>query len=420
MIVRAEVPRLRAVELESVRGFTSLRLDFGDPASSTLDREIPRQQATLIIGQNGTNKSTLLRAIILALASPTDAAAMLATDNGSFVRHGAGTATIRAELAYEDGRTIEMVKQFASKGVGSDSLVDSAGPSAEELNLLVCGYGATRGIIGTDSGRDYRVFDSAGTLFDYRRELLSPELVLRRLSDTLGKDRFRSTLARIARAMGLEGEAPRIELGRGGGVTVSAAEVGENIPLEALADGYRVMFCWLIDIYGRALRRDWFSETGSTGGLILVDEIDQHLHPELQTQVVRELANVMPDAQYVMTTHSPLVALGAHPDQLVVLERDGDEVRVRGRVPDYRGFSPEDVLCDRRLFATEARNPDLAQLIEHYDEIVDVPVSKRSDEQQETLRKVARALRDAPKARMPDSALDQARAEIEALLRDPR
>ncbi len=420
MIVSAKVPRLRAIELENVRGFKSLRLDFGTPAPLTVDKVSLRQQTTLIIGQNGTNKSTLLRSIGLALASPTDAAAMLATETGSFVRHGAKSATIRAELGYADGRVIKIVKQLASKSAGSDMLVDSAGPSAEELDLLVCGYGATRGITGTDSGRDYRVFDSASTLFDYRRELLAPELVLRRLSDILSEERFRSTLAKIARAMGLRGESPRIELGRGGGVAISAEDIGQNIPLEALADGYRVMFCWLIDTYGRALRRDWMSEDGSITGLILVDEIDQHLHPELQTQVVPELAKVLPEAQYVLTTHSPLVALGAHPDQLVVLERDGDEISVQDRVPDYRGFSPEDILSDRRLFATEARNPDLTQLIEHYDELADVSPTRRSDEQQETLRKVARALREAPKAKMSDSMLDEARDEIAALLRNSR
>lgn len=72
--------------------------------------------------------------------------------------------------------------------------------------------------------------------------LLSPELTLRRLSDHLGEDRFPKVLAQIARAMGLSGDKPRIEFGRGGGVTISADEVGEQIPLEALADGYRVTF----------------------------------------------------------------------------------------------------------------------------------------------------------------------------------
>ena len=95
-------------------------------------------------------------------------------------------------------------------------------------------------------------------------------------------------------------------------MTISADEVGDGIPLEALADGYRVTFNWLVDLYGRALRPDGLTKEGSVACLVLIDEMNQHLHPELQTRVVTELTNLLPDAQYVLTTHSPLVALGAH------------------------------------------------------------------------------------------------------------
>jgi predicted ATP-binding protein involved in virulence len=130
----------------------------------------------------------------------------------------------------------------------------------------------------------------------------------------------------------------------------------------------------------------------------------------------------MPDTQYVLTTHSPLVALGAHPSQLVVLERHEGRVTVRDRIPDFRGFSAEDVLADSRLFATDARNPELAKLMEHYDTLVDVPPTQRSDEEQDTLRKVAQALRESPNPTqpMPQAQLDEAKAEIETLLRNKK
>jgi len=86
-------------------------------------------------------------------------------------------------------------------------LCQTAGPESgpDELNLLVCGYGAGRGITGTDPGREYRVFDAVATLFDYRRELLSPELTLRRLADYIADDeRYRTTLSGIARLIGLD------------------------------------------------------------------------------------------------------------------------------------------------------------------------------------------------------------------------
>jgi hypothetical protein len=419
MIKSGDIPRLRGLELENIRGFESVRLDFGDPRSGS--PASLRQRATVVIGQNGTNKSTLLRAIALAMASERDASALLASENGSFVRDGTDIGRIVLTLEFEDRRSVTLAKVLKAEGTRSDVLAKSEGPSAEDLNLLVCGYGAARGITGTDSGRNYRVSDAVATLFDYRKELLSPELTLRRLADQLGSDRFQAALKGIARAMGLSGESPRIEFGPGGGVTISSDDVGEEIPLEALADGYRVTFNWLMDLYGRALRPDRLTAAGSPAGLVLIDEIDQHLHPELQTRVVTELTTVMPDTQYVLTTHSPLVALGAHPGQLVVLERHERRVQVRDRIPDYRGFSAEDVLADSRLFATDARNPELVSLMENYDTLVDVPPSKRSDQEQATLRKVAQALRESPNpSSMPQTQLDEARAEIETLLRSKK
>ena len=88
MITPAEVPRLRTLELENVRGFVSLRLHFGDPRAQAGRPASSRQRATVVIGQNGTNKSTQLRALALGLASQTDASALLANETGSFVRRG--------------------------------------------------------------------------------------------------------------------------------------------------------------------------------------------------------------------------------------------------------------------------------------------------------------------------------------------
>jgi hypothetical protein len=223
-------------------------------------------------------------------------------------------------------------------------------------------------------------------LFDYRRELLSPELVLRRLQDQVGRDLYQTTLERIARVMGLTGEPGEIAFAMGGGVVLTSPDIGVDVPLEGVADGYRVVFNWLIDMYGRALRPKWITEQGAIAGVILVDELDQHLHPELQASVMHELVDLLPDAQVVATTHSPLIALGADPSQLVVLDREGDRVVFADRVPDYRGFSADDMLADDRLFGTTVWNPDTARMLRRYEELVDIDPSERSKDRRRQCR----------------------------------
>src|SRR6266704_2086820 len=420
MLSASEVPRLAAVELTNVRGFKDLKLTLAtmDPVSRR--PAFPREQAAVVIGRNATNKSTLLRAIAIGVASLSDASAMLSAPLGSLIRTGASQATIRLTYAFETGETVVATKEIGQNLRGADEVRSTEGPSADELNLLVCGYGAARGITGTDSGREYRVSDAVATLFDYRRELLAPELTLRRLADYIDDDeRYRMTLLRIARLIGLDDPAAEIAAAKGGGVTVSSRDIGINVPLEGLAVGYRVAFNWIMDLFGRAVRPGWLTPDGSVAGLVLIDEIDQHLHPELQTRVVTELTSTFPDSQFVVTTHSPLVALGAHPGQLVVLHRNADGVVIAAdRVPDFRSYSPEDVLTDDRLFDVDAHNPEFASLLESYDKMAQVPPEERTEGETEELRKVAAAIRAAPRPGYTEPEFVSARDEIRSLLDD--
>jgi len=230
---------------------------------------------------------------------------------------------------------------------------------------------------------------------------------------------YRTTLSGIARLIGLDDPDARIAAAKGGGITVSSRGVGTNVPLEGLADGYRVAFNWIMDLFGRALRPGWLTSEGSVAGLVLIDEIEQHLHPELQTRVVTELTSTFPDAQFVVTTHSPLVALGAHPSQLVVLRRDAAGiVTAADRVPDFRSYSAEDVLEDDRLFNVDAHNPEFAGLLKSYHEMAGLPAEDRTESETEELRRVAEAIRSAPRPGYTEPELLSARDEIRSLLDD--
>src|SRR5262249_55933403 len=142
--------------------------------------------------------------------------------------------------------------------------------------VFVCGYGAGRGTVGFDSGREYRVDDACGSLYDYGRELIHPELTLRRLRDYLRTNRYGAPRAGIKRVLDL-GPEDEIELPVGGGVQLVGPELGHGVPLDGWADGYRLTFLWLLDFYGRAMRADRIDSGGLVRGILLIDEVDQHL-----------------------------------------------------------------------------------------------------------------------------------------------
>lgn len=82
------------------------------------------------------------------------------------------------------------------------------------------------------------------------------------------------------------------------------------MPFNYLSDGYRNMVAMVADIAHRASRLNPHHETlaaKNTQGVVLIDEIDLHLHPKWQRQVVRDLQEAFPNLQFIASTHSPFI-----------------------------------------------------------------------------------------------------------------
>lgn len=79
-------------------------------------------------------------------------------------------------------------------------------------------------------------------------------------------------------------------------------------------------------------------------GVVMVDEIDLHLHPEWQRIVVPTLASALPNVQFIFTTHSPLV-VGSLTSQNLFLLSQEDQATVVRRLPELvHGKSAEQIL----------------------------------------------------------------------------
>jgi len=391
------------IRLQGIRGFRDLSIDLKD------ETKTPRPR-TLIIGRNGTCKTTLLRAIALSLCDPVDAGSLIAEPIGSLVSGGMETAEIQLTLASRlaNGESFTLRQQIRH-AQGKDTILDveSLRPSP---GPFVCAYGAGRFGVGTDTGRDYRIRDSVATLFDYRQTLIDSELTLRRLQDFLGTQRFDTTLRGVKRVLGLTDE-DEILLAKGGGVEVSGPS--GHVRLEGWADGYRLTFAWLLDLYGWAMRADRITADGGIAGILLIDEIEQHLHPSMQTGILPRLSEVLPDLQIIATTHSPLVALGAAPEELVSLRHEHGSVVAEPSVPDFSEYSAEDMLVDERLFDTEAYGPETTEKLARYRELVKIPPPRRDREQTQELQSLAVDLRDR---QIPEAREGPAAAELKRLI----
>ncbi|HKV10832.1 MAG TPA: AAA family ATPase [Thermoanaerobaculia bacterium] len=370
------------VELQSIRGFRRLTLDLRTSEGK------PRSR-TLIIGKNGTRKTTILRAIAIATADLTDASKLISAPIGGLVSEDQNQGTISIKFASEVSDV--SASKFITKTGDKESVLFSGG--ALPPAVFLCGYGAGRFGSGPDiSSRSYRIADSVATLFEYQQALIDPELTLHRLRTTFGTYIYDRTLRGLKRALGLTLE-DHIELRRGGGVEISGPTLAGRIPLEAWADGYRLTFSWLLDLYAWAMRAESIDEEGHIEGILLLDEIEQHLHPSMQAEILPRLSELLPKMQIFATTHSPLVALDASPEELVVLRREGDEIVAEQNVPNFLGYSVEDMLADPRLFDTEIYGHDTREKLTEYRELAAVPQEERSPDQRSRLYNLATEIR---------------------------
>jgi predicted ATP-binding protein involved in virulence len=101
-----------------------------------------------------------------------------------------------------------------------------------------------------------------------------------------------------------------------------------ELPLKMLSDGFRTMLVMIADIAYRAavLNPQLGKEAAQkTPGVVLIDEIDLHLHPKWQRRVVEDLKRTFPQIQFIATTHSPFIIQSLRPDELINLDnRDGE------------------------------------------------------------------------------------------------
>ncbi len=96
-----------------------------------------------------------------------------------------------------------------------------------------------------------------------------------------------------------------------------------KIPAVWLSAGYQSTIAWIADLIGQiALDAGAVVPPAEMEGLVLIDEIDLHLHPRWQASLVPALRRTFPRLQFIATTHSPMILPGLAPHEVLLLRAD--------------------------------------------------------------------------------------------------
>ena len=193
------------------------------------------------------------------------------------------------------------------------------------------------------------------------------------------------------------------------------------MPLHALSDGYLAMAAWIGDLLFQVLEifDDLAEEPLTARGLLLIDEVDLHLHPKLQRELLSFLNKWLPNFQFIVTTHSPMTAQQADDGELYCLMREAGDIQIY----PFAG-TPKKLLLHQLVMTpmfgldtdeskeiediknryrhlrnkAEVSVEELAELKQLTDFLTDLPIGGRSnmkisEEHAELLRKIEKELR---------------------------
>lgn len=332
--------RLKTVKLKNISCMEDLLIDL--TVESEFDSSKLPSLRSVIVGDNAMGKSTILRSISIALSDEVGASKLVSELEGSVIRKGENEASIELRFCSDDGETQSRCTTTITRKTDSEEQVRQTGKPP--TNFMIVGYGTQRSRMGTKSYDKYEVSDAVCTLFDGSSTLQNPELAILR-QPQWERDETIKLLSEI-----LELNRSNIKLDESG-ITVSGTWGRERI--ETLSDGYRSTIQWVLDFIGwLSLYRNHDHKNDGISILILVDEIEQHLHPQWQRRIISNLREKLPGVQFLVTSHSPLIAssvTGISEDgwreKLLYLKRDESCKISIEQVPSLVGFSVQQALA---------------------------------------------------------------------------
>jgi predicted ATP-binding protein involved in virulence len=124
------------------------------------------------------------------------------------------------------------------------------------------------------------------------------------------------------------------------------------MPFDNLSDGYRNMLGMVADIAHRLSRLNPHKGENAAqkgAGVVLIDEIDLHLHPKWQRRVVRDLQKAFPALQFIATTHSPFILQSLDPGEVIDLNQSGQGQDLENKATGIAAPSPADSFSNRSI-----------------------------------------------------------------------
>jgi len=324
----------------------------------------------VLLGENGSGKSTVLAALALALMGEKHRQ-QLNLDASDFVRYNCQSGHVKVRLT---GTTEPIVLEF-SKGSKKFRV------TPKEPRVLLLGYGATRLL---PQGKSERAAHKPADGQTAKTEnLFNPFTPLNDAEGWLAgmpaEDYDR--IARGLKALLLLDDDQTLLRAKDGrkGDRIVVKTKRTQVPLSDLSAGYQSVVALTADIMSVMSLR--WPTMEAAEGIVLVDEIDAHLHPTWKMQIISRLRRAFPRLQFVVSSHDPLTLRGLDASEVVVMKLDdkGHPLALTD-LPSPKTLRVDQLLTSEFFGLNSTIDPEIDKAFKEYYALLALPKRKPAEE----------------------------------------
>lgn len=156
-----------------------------------------------------------------------------------------------------------------------------------------------------------------------------------------------------------------------------------EMAISKLSAGYQSLLWMIMDLaYRVCLLNPELDNLEQITGIVMIDEIDMHLHPKWQWNIINALSFVFKNVQFIIATHSPIVISSLKKPNIILLEENKEPTYL----PDCYGYSVEDILRYRQ--ESVSRPKMINTVINEITKALDVDDIQKADQELERLKSI--------------------------------
>jgi predicted ATP-binding protein involved in virulence len=309
--------KITKIDLHNFRGIRHLQLDF--PVDSNV---------IVLVGANGVGKSSILHAMssLLRIAWTKDTHGAVVKDGfqDSDIQLTQATMSCSVQLSNAQGNRTVKIDKLPGVPPTEDTI---SNPQSEikVTNEFLVHYHSNKTVSSINfpfKSDDLYDFPSFFSWFKKIEDIENEERLER---DGSYRDRKLETARKAVYSI-LGDDFSKLRVQRSINNLIINKQ-GVDIPVNLLSDGEETLITRVSDLARKLATHYPDMENPLEGiGIILIDEIELHMHPTWQRMIIPRLTQTFPNCQFIVTTHSPQVLSHIQPESIYLLKKVGEEI----------------------------------------------------------------------------------------------